>query len=276
MGHRISPPPVTDTGREGKVVGASNSQNMKQHPAETLEDSRQGSAQPVISEPAEQPRSAKRRWSHRRIALLSTPLLITAIVGAVMWLGADRSGKVRCPNPPTTATLNFWPVTYSAPAEACHDYPAIDARIANEEGNYSRSREEWERGLTARSGDEIYISMYVNNGAADAAEELNPGHGIARNVRVTTEVDQNIGAEHYVRVKLEGDNTNTVVNRFKITTAPNERLEVIPKSGQIRNNKADVLIAKDLDVGNSTITIKDLLPKWESSVFVRFTVKVVT
>jgi hypothetical protein len=171
--------------------------------------------------------------------------------------------------------LNYWPVTYAASSKSCNDYQSVDGRLVGDQYEYSQSQEEWERGLTARVGDEIFIAIYMNNGAVDNAEKINPGMGIARNVSLTTEIDLEPSALHYVRVRFVGDNTNTVNNSYKINTPGNERLEVVPKSGEIRDYQTTKVIATDLDIGNNTIPIGDLPPKWEAGRFLRFRLRVV-
>lgn len=232
-------------------------------------------AQPAPEIP-EQQRKAIFGIPVRRFVALSFGTLLVALVGVMAWRYADRptARAVSCPKPPVKAALNHWPVTFASPAELCHDYASVDARLVGDKETYSHSQEEWERGLTAHAGDEIYVVIYINNGAADNAEEINPGFGIARGVRLTTEVDGERAATHYVNVQFAGDNTNTVVNRKRINTAPNERLEVVPKSGAIFNYTATEILADGLDVGNNVILVGDFLPKWEDSRFVRFRLKV--
>jgi hypothetical protein len=200
-------------------------------------------------------------------------LILSGLLGWEYYRSKSVGG---CSNPPLTATLNYWPVTYITRAESCSDYQSVDGRLVGDQYNYSQSQEEWERGLTARSGDEIFIAIYMNNGAADNAEKINPGMGVARNVSLTTEIDTEPSALHYVRVRFAGDNTNTVNNSYKINTPGNERLEVVPKSGEIRDYQTTKVLATELDIGNNTISIGDLPPKWEAAIFLRFRLKVVS
>lgn len=220
--------------------------------------------------------SSKGIWSRFRRILLASSLGLVALISLLIW-GVHRSKTrgMNCPNPPVTATLNCWPITYSNPAELCHDYQSVDAKLAGEGHDYSQSQEEWERGLTAHAGDEILVLVYINNGAADMAEEMNPGRGIARGVRLTTEIAPDTLPTHFVEIQFAGNNTNTVTNHFKINTSPQGRLEVVPKSGEILNWQGNQVIAKDLDVGNNTILVGDLPPKFEASVFVRFRLRVI-
>lgn len=222
----------------------------------------------------EQSYNAKVRWTRRRISILSVSMVVIAFIGVMAWV-LTMPSPVNCPDPPETATLNCWPVTYSLNGEYCHDYPPINARIVGENHHYMQSKQEWERGITAHVGDEIYALVYINNGAATNAENINPGRGIARNVRLTTEISQQLSVVHYINVRFASDNTNTVASSFKILTAEQGRLEIIPRSGQIRNSQATEVIAHDIDIGNNTIMIGDLPPKFEDSVFIRFSLKVI-
>jgi hypothetical protein len=60
-----------------------------------------------------------------------------------------------CLKPPLRATLGYWPTTFSAPAEDCHIYPLVDARLARDDQYYSKNKEELERGVTAHNKDEV-------------------------------------------------------------------------------------------------------------------------
>lgn len=182
----------------------------------------------------------------------------------------------RCRNPPLTATLNYWPVTYSDPAETCHDYPPVDVRHVGAD-RYSKSRDDWDDGVKAQTGDELYVLVWINNGAADNAERFLPGRSIARNVKLVTEVDQQLASSlHFVNVQFAGDNTNTVNSRFKIITAANERLEVIPSSGQILDYVGSEVLKTNLEVGNNTIVVGDIKPLFEDGRFIRFKLRVVS
>lgn len=196
------------------------------------------------------------------------------ILGAVIIWVARLPEPIICPDPPDVATLNYWPISYQAQPEPCHDFPPLDARIVSEFTEYSRSRAKWEEGLTTKAGDEIYILVYINNGAAANAKNINPGHGIARNVSLTTLIDTTPGSFHEVSVKFSGINTKTVESTFKLHTGPTDRLAIVPRSGEIINYSATEVMAKDLDVGNNSIQIGDVAPRWESAIFVRFRLRV--
>jgi hypothetical protein len=210
--------------------------------------------------------------SRRRFTIFSICAVAVTLAGVAVWV-VSLPEPSECLDPPETATLNYWPVTYVDHREPCHDFPPIDARLVKKEG-YSRNREEWERGLTAHAGDEIYAVVYINNGAVTNAEHANPGMGNARNVRLTTEVRPEEGDVHYINVRFAGDNTNSVSGSFKITTAEHERLEVVPRSGEIIDYNLQT-VSKGFDVGNNVVNVGDFEPKWETSRFIRFKLRVV-
>jgi hypothetical protein len=233
------------------------------------------------------------RWRRWQILLLAS-LVILVAVGIGLYLvrpatnkpttrnsnyrGKDRNysiESVHCRNPPLSAILNYWPVTYSSPAEYCHDYQAVDARFTTDDGQYSQTQDEWEQGRTAHVGNELYILVWINNGASDNAEEINPGQGIARNVRLTTETETEPGTLHYIYVRFSGDNTNTIESRFKIITDEHEHLEVVPLSGQMRNFTASEILKDKFEMGNNTFSVGDIKPLFSDGRFIRFRVKVV-
>jgi hypothetical protein len=187
-------------------------------------------------------------------------------------LPSRSRGNVSCANPPTTAILNYWPIDYHDDAEVCHDFPAIDAKLTN--GQYSQNEDEWEAGRTAHNGDELTVTIWINNGAADNAEQLFPGHGIARNVRVATQLDLRPSSMHYVRVLFEGDNTNTVKSKIKINTGENESLYIVPSSGEVFDFTGTKILRRNFDMGNNTVQVGNLEPRFEDGRFLRFRVRV--
>lgn len=173
---------------------------------------------------------------------------------------------------PMTACLNCFPVTYSSPAEFCHDYSLVDARIVDG-GKYSKNAEDWENGLDAKAGDEIYVLIFLNNGVADNAEE---SERIAKNVQVTTLIDTNQNSVHSIKVTAKGDNTNTAEREFKIITAENKGLEIIRESGEIYDYRGKMPpLLSTLDIGNNTMNVGNIKGNFRDSIFVRFKLKVV-
>jgi hypothetical protein len=180
-----------------------------------------------------------------------------------------------CLNPPIRATLGYWPVTFSTTAEDCHIYSLVDARLARDDQYYSKNKEEWERGVTAHYKDEVYVSIYVNNGAADFHGQYDPTIAVAKNVVISTKTDTLTGSTHYIEVTASGDNIDTVYGRIKINTNPNERIEIVPRSGQIRNFMTDRILANGFEMGNNRIGVGDLKPFFQESLFIRYTIRIV-
>lgn len=175
-----------------------------------------------------------------------------------------------CANPPSVPTLNNFPVTFTNPGELCKDFPAISARVVSN-GHYANSQAELDAGITAQSGDEIYVRVYVHNGAAN---NLDQSQTVARNVQVTTNVDTAVSSTHTLSVTMKGTNTNTVSKTFTIRTNSNERLEVISGSGEVFDYQAN-LLNSGLNIGNNTYTVGDMNACFEYSKFLRFKLRVV-
>jgi len=187
----------------------------------------------------------------------------------------ENGVAAECLNPPLRATLGYWPITFFAPAEDCHIYSLVDARLARDDQYYSKNKEEWERGVTAHNKDEVYVSIYVNNGAADMDGKYDPAIAVAKNVVISTKTDTHTGSTHYIEVTASGDNIDTVYGRIKINTNPNERIEIVPRSGQIRNFTTDRILAYEFELGNNKIRIGDIKPFFQESLFIRYTIRIV-
>jgi hypothetical protein len=177
-----------------------------------------------------------------------------------------------CPDPPTTATLNPFPITYTSPAEFCKNFPPIDVRFATENGQYSQSEEDWKDGIRAKLGDELYVLAYVDNGAAN---NLPLSATMARNVKLSIFVEPSTNSLHQVAVSFAGENTNTVAASFPIYTEPGLMLEIVPDSAEIRDWTGSNVLAEKLPVGNKTFTFGDIAPGFGTDLFIRFKVRVV-
>ncbi|MGI8468576.1 MAG: hypothetical protein ACR2N3_08990 [Pyrinomonadaceae bacterium] len=181
--------------------------------------------------------------------------------------------SVQCKNIEISAnpTLNPFPLTFSSPSEMCADYPIIDARIVDG-GSYSKSQQEWERGLAAKTGDEIYVLMWVENGAAS---NLPSEKTTAKKVKLTTTIDTNVGSEHFVTATFEGENTNKISARRLIYTPSTDRLEIAPSSGEVYNYKGSDLLQKAKNIGNNIFEVGDIPVDFDKGMFIRFKLRVV-
>ena len=180
----------------------------------------------------------------------------------------------QCLNPPKSPVLNYWPLTFKSPAEFCHDYPLVDARLANTESFYPLSLDEYEKGVTAHAGQEIFVLIYINNGVANIG--LDPIAAIAKDITITINTDGQTGATHYIEVMATGANVETIYGRKRINTNPNERLEIMPATGQVRDFTGTMILAEDLNIGNNALKIGDLGPDFSDALFIRYKVRIVS
>lgn len=205
------------------------------------------------------------------VAIVAVSLVLTLIPQATAQLSAEN-----CVNPPTTPTLNYWPITYDDEnTPLCHDFRAIDAAkyTPNSDLEFSQSETDWQNGLQLDVGQEGVALMYVHNGAAN---NLPSDQTMARNVRIQTTTESNTGSTHRISVRMAGDNTNTVTESFTIHTPSDAKLEVIANSGVMYDYEGNRIPGyENLDLGNSTYTLGDLDACFEYSIFLGYRFKVV-
>jgi uncharacterized repeat protein (TIGR01451 family)/fimbrial isopeptide formation D2 family protein len=217
--------------------------------------------------------------TNRYFGLFGTILAVVAVslVLALIPQGtAVNTSADNCANPPTTPSLNYWPITYDdVNTPECHDFRAIDAAVYNPTGSpvFSQSESDWQNGLQLNIGQEGVALIYVHNGAAN---NLPSSQTLAKNVKITTATDTRTGSTHKLSVRLAGDNTNVVNESFTVHTPANAKLEVVPNSGFMYDYQGNlVLDAQNLNLGNSTYTLGDLDACFEYSVFLTYRFKVV-
>jgi uncharacterized repeat protein (TIGR01451 family) len=205
------------------------------------------------------------------VAILATSLVLALIPQATARINAEN-----CANPPTTPTLNHWPITYDDEnTPLCHDFRAIDAAVYTPNGTpeFSQSETDWQNGLQLNVGQEGVALIYVHNGAAN---NLPGDQTMARNVKIETNTDEDTGSTHRLAVRMAGDNTNTVSESFTVKTPSDARLEVIPNSGFMYDYEGNLILdEQNLNLGNSTYTLGDLDACFEYSVFLTYRFKVV-
>lgn len=201
--------------------------------------------------------------------------MAASVLSFVPTHGAANTLAETCANPPSTPTLNYWPVTYDdVNTPLCHDFPAIDAAQDTSNPQFSQNETDWSNGLSLTDGQQGVALMYIHNGAAN---NLDPAQTTARNVRITTRTDTTVGSDHQISITYAGDNTNTVNKSFTVHTPSNSKLEVIPNSGFMYDYQGHVVLdQQNLNLGNSTYTLGDLDACFEYSLFLSFKFKVVT
>jgi|GEM_PF-3206602 len=209
---------------------------------------------------------------HAKLTLLFAAI---AFVGFAAATTARESARaVVCSGAPDHAQLNVFPLTFQSPAEFCHDYAPIDARLATDSGQYSQSQADYDDGLTAHDGDQVYVLSWIHNSADNVG--VSDSQTLAHDVAISTTVPTSTGTDHIITTHFAGSNTNTVNGSFTIHTAADEHLEVVAGSGQERNFTADQILNSGFDMGSGqTFNIGDQHACFEHGVFVRFTIKVV-
>ena len=220
--------------------------------------------------------------SFRRPSLIVFAVTLIAVLAVILFLPlipqatAVHTSAENCVNPPTTPTLNPYPITYDDQnTPLCHDFRAIDAAVYNPTGSpvFSQNEADWQNGLQLNVGQEGVALIYVHNGAAN---NLPSSQTMAKNVKITTSTDTNAGSTHRISVRMAGDNTNVVTESFNIHTPAGAKLEVVPNSGFMYDYQGNlVLDQQNLNLGNSTYTLGDLDACFEYSIFLTYRFKVV-
>jgi WD40 repeat protein len=186
--------------------------------------------------------------------------------------GGRTANGVDCATPPSEPTLNYFPVSFADPREACREFPPLVAK-AVQGSQYPTNRWEQDQGIRVKAGDEIYVRVYVDN---STREDLPPAKTTARSVKVMTLVDQNFGLRHQISVSFYGDNTNIVSSSLTIFTGPKDRLEVVSNSGEMYEILNFNLLKSDLPIGNNVFSLGDIRPGFANSLLLRFRVKVIS
>ncbi|QQS23304.1 DUF11 domain-containing protein [bacterium] len=214
-----------------------------------------------------------------KLGLLGSLVAVVAVAIALVLIPQKTNIKTlaeNCQNPPTTPTLNPYPVTFDDEnPPLCHDRAAIDAAKYNNGGPvvYSQSESDWQNGLNLNIGEQGVALMYIHNGAAN---NLPGNQTMARNVKITTNTHTGVGSSHPINVNFAGDNTNVVNKTFTVHTPANAKLEVVPNSGFMYDYFGNlVLDQQNLNLGNSVYTLGDLDACFEYSIFLTFRFKVV-
>lgn len=217
--------------------------------------------------------------TNRRFGLVGTILAAVAVslvLALIPQATATHTSAENCVNPPTTPTLNHWPITYDDQnTPLCHDFRAIDAAVYTPTGSpvFSQSEADWQNGLQLNVGQEGVALIYIHNGAAN---NLPASQTMAKNVKITTTTETRAGSTHKIGVRMAGDNTNTVIESFNVHTPAGAKLEVVPNSGFMYDYQGNlVLDQQNLNLGNSTYTLGDLDACFEYSVFLTYRFKVV-
>ncbi len=205
------------------------------------------------------------------IGLVASAMGLTPKVNSI--IEASDGDEWTCDNAPTTPTFNHYPLTFSATAEKCSDYPAIDAALDVANPQFSKSQADLDNGLTLDVGQQGAAMMYIHNGASNS---LPLEQTTARNVHIVTQTDTSVGKSHQIKVTYTADNAPTYTKSFTVYTPENAKLEVIPNTGFMYDLKGLVILdQQNLNLGNSDYALGDLDACFEYSLFLSFKFKVV-
>ncbi len=201
-----------------------------------------------------------------------TAVALAAVVGIGVF--APRlTGTAKaetCTNAPSVPTFNIYPLTFDPNNRECKDFPLLRLRQVN--GNYAHSAEEARAGIEAHAGDELFATLYVHNGAAS---NLDRNLTTAKNVHIRSRVSNETGSTHEVEVEVVADNAQGVVQSYSVKTASNERLEIVPNSGEQYDSESNLLQA-GFAMGNNEVAVGDQKSCFEFAYFYRFRFRVVS
>lgn len=207
----------------------------------------------------------------KKVSLIA--VIAGAIPVAVFMIGSGshflHADTVNCDSAPSVATLNPFPLKFHD-NEVCKDYPVVAARLAN--GSWPQNISELINGINAQAVDEIVVRIYIHDGAVTNGD---PAVTTARNIKVRTTVDGSTGSFHSIDVIAASDNTNTIQGNFSIHTGPNDRLVVVPGSGQLFDYVANP-VSSGLNIANATYNLGDMQACFQFSQFLVFRVRVET
>lgn len=189
-------------------------------------------------------------------------IVIVSAVLAVAPKSLNIARSENCSNAPTVATLNFFPVTWNSVAGyGCTDFAPIAVRNINASSAYAQSD-------SAQAGDELYVRIYVHNGAQQG---LDPNQTTARNVRGNISVSGNT-----ISTNFYSDNTNSVSGSVSVNVPSGATLQVVPGSGEFFDYQANTISGNsNLSVDGGNFAMGDMQACFEFSKFFRFKVKVV-
>lgn len=170
---------------------------------------------------------------------------------------------------PMEPSFNIFPITYEG-STGCFDLPLLRMRKLN--GQYPKKSSEMKNGISAFAGEELFGAIWLNNGAAENEELLSKT--TAQDVRMSATISEETGPLHTVTVLVTARNAEGVRQEFLVNTGANERLEIIPKSGE-RFDANFNLIDANFQMGNNILAIGDIKPGFKSASYFRFRVKVV-
>jgi WD40 repeat protein len=178
--------------------------------------------------------------------------------------------NIGCSPRSSSAVFNPFRVSFNDSNEECTDFPLIQGRLIG--GTYPQNVQELGDGLTGHDGDIVEMLIYFDNGAS---EGLDRQKNAINGFKVTVTVDTLPSPTHTVTAILRADNAPSLSRSIAIHTDASEQLEIIPKSGVLYDFQKNP-VQSGFDVGNTLISMQDLLPGFGHSGFIRFRIKIVS
>lgn len=176
--------------------------------------------------------------------------------------------EVVCPNAPSVPTLNPFPINYGG-WKPCADAPAIDVSVAGD--SFSASEDDWKKERKAKTGDQIDVRLYINNGAS--FDEDKPSESTAKNIMISTDLDSSTGTEHWISVSFKGLNTNTISTKVLVRTGTRDHLEVVPRSGLLYDSQGN-LLRSDFDIADGKLILPELQSGSSNSLWILYRLRV--
>jgi WD40 repeat protein len=155
----------------------------------------------------------------------------------------------------------------------CVDFAMIDVAKDAPKPQFSKNREEYFSIREYHEGDQLIVSIYINNGGA-----INQGNAvIAKDVKILTSLTSKDNL-HKITATFTGSNIASLTGNVTVRTNFDEHLEVIPNSGVMYNNRGHqqhYTGAINMNIGQLIIPLKDLYSDWQYSRFFQYKIRVV-
>ena len=194
-------------------------------------------------------------------------LLVSLLLGMSLCIVAQETPKagteqkpLPCPIP-QKATLNAF---QNSSNEQCTEPLTLAIDTFNKSPSGQRAN--------AVIGDQINVVIFIVN---DANEKGLAAETVAKNLRLATTLDTNVGKTHPISVSFRGDNTNTVESTVYINTHSESVLRIVQSSGRMFDGFSPDPVNLYFNVGNNTISFGDLPPGHGERFYVVFSVAVV-
>ncbi|MCL5667249.1 MAG: hypothetical protein M1383_05780 [Patescibacteria group bacterium] len=189
----------------------------------------------------------------------------------------DHTKAESCANAPSVPTFNPFPWTFGDTAGYdCTDFAPLVIRNVTQGQSYPQDIGQMSAGVNAQADDELYVRIYIHNGARqDLGDETT-----AHNIQAAITVDGSVEPEHVIGVTVTGQDQNgqpmaPLYGSMSVHTGATDRLEVIPGSGEIFDYNANVIGSAPVGGEAFTVDMGSQQACFEYARFIRFKVRVI-